>query len=143
SKTGTELPRRSARYRAASARAYLSLVRRDTADAIKKFTALHDTLCIACYVDRMEAAKLLGARGRIADAEKLLIQRVYNLITPVEILIAFERARVAARLGHRDEALRSYRLVVAAWSTGDPELQRYVGESRREISRLAAQARSP
>src|SRR5688572_6951115 len=99
SRVGTELPRRSARYRASSARAYLSLVRRDTADAIKRFTALADTLCVACYVDRLEAAKLLAARGRLQEAEDLVSQRVYNLITPVEIWIAFERAdRKSTRL---------------------------------------------
>ncbi|MEO5903985.1 MAG: serine/threonine-protein kinase [Gemmatimonadaceae bacterium] len=140
---GGALARRSAKYRASSARAYLRLVRNDTATAIKEFTALNDTLCIACYVDRLETAKLLATRGRFAEAEKLLSGRVYNLITPVEIWIAFERAQVAARLGHRDAALRDYRQVVAAWSTGDREIQHYVTDARHEIARAGARLRGP
>ena len=125
-------------YRAASTRAYLSLARRDTADAIKRFTALPDTLCIACYIDRFYAARLLSATKKYDDADKLLGQRLNSLITPVEILIAFERGHVLTQLGNVAEAIRSYRLVANAWATADPVLQHYVEEAKRELVRLGA-----
>jgi tetratricopeptide (TPR) repeat protein len=139
SRVGTESARRGARYRSLSTRAYLSLARRDTSDALKRFTALPDTLCIACYMDRLYSARLLAARGRLEEADNLLSQRLNTLITPAEVMIAFERGRVATKLGRRDEALRAYGLVAAAWSTGDPVLQSYVAEARRESQKLGGQ----
>jgi serine/threonine-protein kinase len=135
-RTGSEFSRRGARYRAAAARAYLSLARRDTADAVARFTALPDTLCIACYADRLVAARLLAARNRLADADALLGQRLNSLLTPLEVLIAFERGKVAARLGNREEAVESYRLVADAWAPGDAPVQRYVTEARSELTEL-------
>jgi eukaryotic-like serine/threonine-protein kinase len=139
SRVGTESARRGARYRSLSTRAYLSLARRDTSDALKRFTALPDTLCIACYMDRLYSARLLAARGRLEEADNLLSQRLNTLITPAEVMIAFERGRVATKLGRRDEALRAYGLVAAAWSRGDQVLQPYVAEARREAHNLGGQ----
>jgi hypothetical protein len=136
SRVGTEVARRGARYRSASTRAYLSLVRRDSADALKRFAALSDTLCILCYVDRLYTARLLAAKGRMEEANNLLGQRLSTLITPAEIMIALERGRVAAKLGKRDDALRAFGLVAAAWATGDPVLRPYVDEARRESQKL-------
>ncbi len=140
SRVGTEFERRGARYRAASTRAWMSLARRDTADALSRFAALPDTLCIACYMDRLQAARLLAARGRLDQADNLLGQRLNTLITPTEVLIAFERGRVATRLGKREEALDAYGLVVAAWASGDPGLRPYVEEARRESEKLGGRA---
>ena len=50
-------------YDAQAARAYLFLARRDTANAVKAFAALSDTLCLRCDGDHLVAARLL-ARGR-------------------------------------------------------------------------------
>jgi serine/threonine-protein kinase len=136
SRVGPEVARRGARYRSASTRAYLSLVRRDSADALKRFAALSDTLCILCYVDRLYTARLLAAKGRMEEANNLLGQRLSTLITPAEIMIALERGRVAAKLGKRDDALRAFGLVAAAWATGDPVLRPYVDEARRESQKL-------
>ncbi|MEO8194887.1 MAG: protein kinase [Gemmatimonadales bacterium] len=138
SRVGSEFARRGAKYRAASTRAYLTLLRRDSALATKQFSALPDTLCIACYLDRLQAAKLLAARGQLDAADNLLGQRLNTLITPAEIMIAFERGRVAARLGKRDEAIQAFRLVVDAWSPGDPAVQRYVTEARQEAAKLGS-----
>jgi serine/threonine-protein kinase len=138
SRVGSEIARRGARYRALSAQAYLSLAKRDTATAIKHFAALPDTLCIACYVDRLYRARLLATRGRQEQeqAANLLGERLNTIITPIEVLMAFERGRVAAKLGRRDDALRAYGLVAAAWSTGDPVLQPFVAEAKRESANL-------
>jgi hypothetical protein len=136
SRTGTSFAQRGARYRGMAARAYLSLARRDTADALKRFTALPDTLCIACYVDRYYAAKLLAGKKKYDDADKLLSQRINTLITPMEILIAFERATILEQNGNSDEALRAYRQVASAWATADPVLQHYVDEAKRGLARL-------
>ena len=43
----------SARYNLASARAYLSLARRDTANALLAFATLSDTSCLRCDLDRL------------------------------------------------------------------------------------------
>jgi serine/threonine protein kinase len=134
--TGGPLAKRAARYRAMSGSAYLSLARGDTAAAIKQFLQLPDTLCIACYTDRLNAARLLASRGRLKEADSLLSQRLNTLITPAEILIALERGRVAEKLGRKAEALGAYRLVVAAWAAGDPEVQGMVEESRKALKRL-------
>ncbi len=135
-RVGTDFARRSWRYRAASTRAYLTLLQNDTAAAATAFAALPDTLCIACYMDRLQAAKLLAARNKLDDASVLLGQRLNTFLTPAEILIAFERGRVAAKSGKREDAIRAYRLIADAWSTGDAGLQPFVLEAKREISRL-------
>ena len=135
-RVGTDFARRGWRYRAASTRAYQTLLRNDTAAAVTAFASLPDTLCIACYMDRLQTAKLLAAKNKLEEANVLLGQRLNTFITPAEVLIAFERGRVAAKLGKREEAIRAFRLVADAWSTGDQGLQPYVLESKREISRL-------
>ncbi|MEO8576025.1 MAG: protein kinase [Gemmatimonadales bacterium] len=135
-RVGTDFARRGWRYRAASTRAYLTLLKNDTTAAATAFAALPDTLCIACYMDRLQAAKLLAAKGKLEEASVLLGQRLNTFITPAEILIAFERGRVASKLGKREDAIRAFRLVADAWSPGDPGLQPYVLEAKREISRL-------
>ena len=76
----------------------MSLARRDTSDAMARFSKLPDTLCIACYMDRLYAARLLAARGKLNEANQLLTQRLNSLITPAEVMIALERGRVATRL---------------------------------------------
>jgi len=139
SRLGTDFSQRGARYRAASARAYMSLARRDTADALTRFASLSDTLCIACYVDRLRFARLLAARGRLPDAERILNERINSLLTPMEVWMALDRGRVAGKLGKPDDALRAYSLVVAAWSGGDEVLQPLVLEAKTEIDRLRPQ----
>jgi serine/threonine-protein kinase len=134
--TGGPLARRAARYRAASGNAYLSLAKGDTTAAISQFLQLPDTLCIACYIDRLNTAKLLESRGKLKEADSLLNQRLNTLLTPSEILIALERGRIAEKLGNRDAALRAYRLVIDAWAAGDPEVQPMVEESRKAVVRL-------
>ncbi len=134
-RVGTEFSRRGARYRALSTRAYLSLATHDTDNAVKQFAALPDTLCIACYMDRLQAARLLFAKGNADAADNLLNQRLNNLITPTEILIAMERGRIAAKQGRNAEAIKAFRLVSEAWAPGDPAVKSYVDEAKREIAK--------
>jgi hypothetical protein len=47
-----------------------------------------------------------------------------------------ERGKVAELAGKRDVALRSYRLVVATWARGDPEVQGLVQAAQAGIRRL-------
>jgi hypothetical protein len=104
------------------------------------FKLLPDTLCIACYMDRLYYARLLAAKGKDDEAYNILSQRLNSLITPAEVMIALERGHVAARLGRRDEALRAFGLVAAAWSTGDLVVKSYVDEALRESAKLGGQA---
>jgi serine/threonine-protein kinase len=139
-RVGPESTRRGARYRSNSTRAYMSLAKRDTTTAMKYFKLLPDTLCIACYMDRLYYARLLAAKGKGDEAYNLLNQRLNSLITPAEVMIALERGRVAAKLNRRDDALRAFGLVAAAWSTGDPVLKPFVDEARRESAKMGGQA---
>jgi DNA-binding transcriptional ArsR family regulator len=123
-------------YDAQAARAYLFLARRDTANAVKAFALLSDSLCLRCEQDHLTAAKLL-ARGRdFAAADKILRQRLYALMTPTEIVFAFERGKVAQAWGKREIAIRSYQLVIRAWGRGDPEVQPFVQAAQEGIRRL-------
>jgi hypothetical protein len=105
---------------------------------MNQFVALPDTLCIACYVDRLYAARLLAARGRLQDAGNLLGQRLNVIITPIEVLIALERGRVAMKLKRTIEAADAFTLVTSAWSNADPVLQPLVAEARGELQKLGA-----
>src|SRR4029078_646750 len=85
------------------------------------------------------AARLLAAKGKDDEAYNILSQRLNSLITPAEVMIALERGHVAARLGRRDEALRAFGLVAAAWSTGDLVVKSYVDEALRESAKWGGQ----
>jgi serine/threonine-protein kinase len=136
SNVGDAIARKSSRYRASAARAYLSLARGDTADALKRFGSLADTVCIACYMDRVTHARLLVSRGRFEEADKLLEQRLNTLITPAEIWIAGLRGETLERLHKPKEATEQYERVVAAWSGGDEAVQPYVRVASEKLRQL-------
>jgi eukaryotic-like serine/threonine-protein kinase len=125
-----------AHYNSEAARAYLLLARHDSAAALNAFAALSDTLCLRCDLDRLTTAKLLANANRFAEADKILRQRLFSAVNPTEIVMAAERGRIADALGHKQDALRSYQLVVRAWSRGDPEAQPLVREAQQRIARL-------
>jgi hypothetical protein len=118
--------------------AYLHVAERDTTAALRAFAALPDTLCLGCYVDRLTEARLLAARGRLDDADRLLRQRLYATIAPSEVWIAVERGRVARRRNDRPTAVRAYGLVADAWQWGDSEVQPMVDEARAALRALGA-----
>ena len=123
-------------YESEAARAYLFLARRDTANAVKAFALLSDTLCLRCDQDHLTAARLLGRGRDFGSADKILRQRLYTLVTPTEIVFALERGKIAESAGQRDVALKSYRFVARAWGRGDPEVQGHVQEAQAGIRRL-------
>jgi serine/threonine-protein kinase len=131
-----ERPTRAHDVRAA--RAYLRLAGGDTAAAIRDFATLADTLCLACYTDRLTEARLLAARGQLDRADLLLRQRLYTALTPAEVLIAFERGRVAVRRNDPRTAVRAFTLVADAWRGGDPEVQPMVDSARAALRALGA-----
>ena len=127
-----------AAHDAGAARAYGLLAKRDTARAIRGFATLSDTLCLSCYMDRLAEARLLASAGELQAADRLLRQRLYTWMTPMEVLIALERGRIARRRNDRETAVRAFSLVADAWQRGDPEVQPMVQEARlalRELSR--------
>jgi TolB-like protein len=112
--------RQRAAYDAASARAYLALVHGDSAQALRRFAALPDTLCYTCSrLDRIVRARLLAAAGRLDAAHEILSGWPGPDVTPLEGLLALERARVARRLGNTAEAQRASELVRRLWIHAD------------------------
>ncbi|MEO8563729.1 MAG: protein kinase [bacterium] len=128
--------RRTATYSAAVAAAYLALARADTADALRRFGALPDSLCEMCAVPRYEYASVLASRGRLREAASILADRPTLLPSAIDVLWVLERARVAERLGDVATARQSYAAVVAAWSGGDDDLALIVHEAQRAMDRL-------
>ena len=126
-----EVDRGIARYTSQAARAYLALLRHDTATAIRRLEALPDSLCPLCYQQRMTLGQLLRPGRRTARRRELLDRWLIDLTVPSEVLWALERARVAERLGDREKAVRSYQYVADVWRHADPELQPYVTEAKR------------
>jgi hypothetical protein len=132
----TPVRRRNGLYRVAAVRAYLSLAR-GAADVSARFAALPDTLCLGCYLDRLTKARVLDSLGRHADAEVALRERPHNLLTPLEIMVARERASIAEKLGHYDAAARSYSVVARAWLFGDSALRAQAARAAQLAGQLS------
>jgi len=131
--------REKAGYDSAAARAYLALMRADTADALRRFASLPRTQCSGCFdFDRLTEARLLATRGSLRAAYRIFSEWRGAAEVPSDILIAYERARVAERIGEREDAIAGYRAVVEAWARADAVLQPMVAESRRALLRLDA-----
>ena len=118
----TEVNRGIVRYAALAAPAYLALIRRDTAAAVRVLEALPDSLCALCYMQRMTLGHLLAARKDDEKAAKLLDRWLIDNPLPSTVLWTLDRARVAERLGDREKAVRSYQYVADVWRRADPEL---------------------
>src|SRR5262249_10245116 len=141
-KAATPVRRREVAYRVVAARAYLSFGRR-SADAVKQFLQLPDTLCPACALDRYVKATLLDSLGRHDDAERTLLERPYLMLGTVEVFVALERARIAERLQHTATAARGYALVARAWSTGDPEERALAVQAAAKVEQLGGDQQRP
>jgi hypothetical protein len=129
------------RQSAAGGRAFLALARRDTADALRRLDATHDSTTTSCwYTSRGTLVQLLLATHRDRDAASRLTRLwpgASNCHDGVDdVLWTLARARAADRLGRRAEAARNYALVADAWHTADPELQPFVREARAALARL-------
>ncbi len=126
------------RYDAAATRAYLTLARRDTADALRQFTALPDSACPWCVLPALTRAELLAAVGRDRDAAADL-DRHFGMGDAVHVWWALLRGHVSERLGDRTRAIESYEFVVRAWHHADVELQPFVTDARAGLARLATE----
>ena len=121
-----------------STQAYLALAHRDTAEALRRFVAMSDTLCPDCTWIRLQKARLLAGAGRDREAAELLDGGLDDY-DPPHVWLSLERARVADHLGDHDRAVGEYQLVISRWSKADPELQPFVEEARRALKRLSAE----
>jgi tetratricopeptide (TPR) repeat protein len=126
----------TAEYDTAAAQAHLAVLRGDTTEALRRFTVLPDSACIRCYFDRLIRARLLSAASRHREASLILRERLVPFLTPIEIVFALERSRVAERLGDHREAAEASRLVAQAWHRADPRLQILAGEARARARRM-------
>ena len=124
-------------YSAAVAGAYLALARGDTAESLRRFGALPDSLCELCSVPRFVYARLLASTRRPREAAAILAERSTLLPSAIDVLWARERARVAERLGDTATARRSYAVVATAWRDADADLAPVVEEARAALKRLA------
>ncbi len=127
---------RWAEYGAASGRAYAALARRDTAEAVRRFAELPDSVC-PCLYDRITTAHLLATRGRRSEAARLLERSApLRFWDPFDGLWWLERGRLAETLRQPAKAIEAYRYVAQLWRHADPELQLYLREARAAIARL-------
>jgi len=133
--------RNLATYTSAAALAYLTLLRHDTATAVRRLEALPDSLCPVCYFPRLTLAQLLSARQEDGKATKLLDRWLTELLVPSEVFWTLERARVAERLGDREKSTHAYQYVADVWRHADPELQPYVTEAREGLRRMTSEPR--
>lgn len=128
-------------YAAQAALAYLTILRGDTTDAVRRFETLPDSLCPFCYFERLTLVQLLSARREDRKAARLLEGGLTELQAPTEVLWTLERARVAERLGDRETAARDYQYVADVWRRADPQLQPHVAEAREGLARVTGEPR--
>ena len=128
-------------YAMQAARGYLELARGDSAAALQTLRTLPDSMCVECYLDRLETARLLVHAGELERAALILDERPSRLLTPTEIPFALERARVAASLQRDEKARDAYALVANAWSKADTFLRAIVAEAQSGVSKLQPSAR--
>jgi hypothetical protein len=122
--------------------AFLDLARGDSIAAIRKLSAIPDTLCLAdnagnCFHLNLTLARLLAARGEDRHAGALLDRwRWSGGSTPSFVLATLELGRIAERLGDTRKAAECYGFVMAAWHRPDRELLPYLAEAREGLARL-------
>jgi tetratricopeptide (TPR) repeat protein len=116
----------------------LALSRGDSAEALRQFLTMPDSMCGGRSCSGLRVSELLAASGRPEEAA-----RVLDKWLPVMIPQPFEyvpsllaRARLAERLGDRETAVRHYEYVRAAWSEGDPDARKYAEEATKGLERL-------
>ncbi len=140
---GTPIGALRARLLGETSVGFLDLARGDTLAAIRKLSAIPDTLCLAdfytehCLHLNLTLARLLAARGDDRRAAALLERwRWSGGYTPFFVLATLELGRVAERLGDTRKAAECYGFVTATWRRPDPELLPYVAEARKGLARL-------
>ncbi len=140
---GTPIVALRARLLGETSAAFLDLARGDSTEAIRKLSAIPDTLCLAdnfadnCFHLNLTLARLLAARGDDRRAGALLERwRWSGGYTPSFVLATLELGRIAERLGDTRKAAECYGFVSAIWRRADPELLPFVAEAREGLARL-------
>jgi uncharacterized protein (DUF1800 family) len=78
----------------------------------------------------------LIARESLRAAYRILQEWRGGAAVPSDVLIAYERARVAERLGERAAAAADYQTVVSTWARADSVLHPVVTDAQRALTRL-------
>jgi len=121
-------------------KAHLTLARGDTDVVLPTLFAIPDSVYPVCAspVWRFSNARLLAAKGRLEEASRWLAPTPMFLwwMGPFNVMWRLERARVAERMGKREQAIADYWYVAHMWQHADSVLLPYVDESRRAIQRL-------
>jgi hypothetical protein len=127
------------RYLHAAATAYLALAGADSAEALRLFQSIPDTLCIenACFYEKLIEARLLTSKGQAPRAGAVLDRWVWSGEGPLFVLGVLEQGRIAEGMGEREKATQSYQFVTDAWRGADPELQPFVAEARTALTRMS------
>ena len=117
---------------------------------ISRFDPIRDMITMRQAVDRMlgdafvrgaesrGTGAWLEARGELGTAAQVLGERLYSLLSPLEVLFLVEQGEVAERLGDRRTAVQAYRRVVSTWARADPSLQAFVAKASRALERMGA-----
>ena len=128
--------------------AFLDLARGDSLAAIRKLSAIPDTLCLAdwyttdCFHLNRTLARLLEARGEPRRAGERLERWRWNAGGGLLFTLAtLELGRITERLGDKAQAEEYYGFVLAMWRRPDPELVPYVAEAREGLARLGVSER--
>jgi len=137
------IPALRSEYKARAGEAYLTLLRGDSAGALRAFASLPDSLCLvtSCFHQKLTQARLLSAAGDNRAAANLLDRWRWTSLGPFFVIAALERARLAERLGERELGITLFQRVVDTWRRADPELQPYVAEARAGLQRLTKEPR--
>ncbi len=116
--------------------AFLELGRRDTAEALRQFTAWREDHG-SDYFGLLAMVRLLVAGGKRGEALTILNGREPNdWPLPSHVVWALERARLLELSGDRDAAQLDYQFVADVWRHADPDLQSLVAEARTAVRRL-------
>ena len=111
---------------------YLALARHDTAEVLRRLPGSPD------WPENIQLwARLLEAQGK--DSAAAAVLDWHDSGGPLYVLQRLEQAKIAERLGDRDEARRSYQFVVDMWRRADPELRPYVSDARAALMRLSGE----
>jgi serine/threonine-protein kinase len=128
-------------------RAYLSLARGDTSDALGRLSELREwPTNPRGYRERLTYAQVLAATGRDEEAAAVLegVPQIAGWAPgPAEAVWVLERARVNERLERFEQAVRAYSYVIDVWRNADPLLQPYVEEARQAVARLVSEEQRP
>ena len=131
----TDTARRSIfEYVVASLRAYTALAKRDTAEAIRRFTAIPDSV-INFPIDQFIFARLIARQDpRRALA---LLERRAPIGSLLSVARDLERGRIAERLNEREKSVDAYSYVAQMWAHAEsPALRDASKEAREGLARL-------